>query len=73
MKPPLLQVNNLTVQFRLRRGTLTAVDRLSPSPRRKPGYRMGGMGSKKLTDVAEQFVLFFIALEIVGRFFEESL
>jgi hypothetical protein len=73
MKPPLLQVNNLTIQFRLRRGTLTEVNRRSPSPRRNPGYGMEGMGSKKLTDVAEQFVLFFIALEIVGRFFEESL
>jgi oligopeptide/dipeptide ABC transporter ATP-binding protein len=29
MNPPLLQVNNLTVQFRLKRGTLTAVDNLS--------------------------------------------
>lgn len=29
MNSPLLQVNNLTVQFRLKRGTLTAVDRLS--------------------------------------------
>jgi hypothetical protein len=28
MKPPLLQVNNLTVQFRLGRGTLTAVEGL---------------------------------------------
>ncbi|HMF51072.1 MAG TPA: hypothetical protein VK603_20620 [Candidatus Saccharimonadales bacterium] len=73
MKPPLLQVNNLTVKFRLRRGTLSGVDRLSQSPRRNPGYRVGGMGSKKLTDVAEQFVLFFIALEIVGRFSAESL
>jgi oligopeptide/dipeptide ABC transporter ATP-binding protein len=29
MNPPLLQVNNLTVQFRLKRGTLTAVDNIS--------------------------------------------
>jgi oligopeptide/dipeptide ABC transporter ATP-binding protein len=29
MKPLLLQVNNLTVQFRLKRGTLTAVDQVS--------------------------------------------
>jgi oligopeptide/dipeptide ABC transporter ATP-binding protein len=29
MNPPLLQVNNLTVQFRLKRGTLTAVDQVS--------------------------------------------
>jgi oligopeptide/dipeptide ABC transporter ATP-binding protein len=29
MNPPLLQVNNLTVQFRLKRGTLTAVNNVS--------------------------------------------